>query len=145
MTDSNKGSEVNLRFEQDDGAVWVFDGDSQFGTEISHLMMMHADEYSEDELRVICHHAACEIDRLRAELEKAKAQAVPEKKIYLTCEQLYAAANFGAPNKDPELLETELTIKFFEDGHSGKGYYFWMTEYPEEGAMKLDIESGAEG
>ncbi|MDC4790765.1 hypothetical protein NQ839_00815 [Acinetobacter baumannii] len=69
---------VNLRFEQDDGVVWVFDGDSQFGTEISHLMMMHADEYKEDELRVICNHAACEIDRLRAELEKAKAQAVPE-------------------------------------------------------------------
>ncbi|HEE5581765.1 TPA: hypothetical protein R7O71_003264 [Acinetobacter baumannii] len=78
MTDLNKEREVNLRFEQDDGVVWVFDGDSQFGTEISHLMMMHADEYSEDELRVICHHAACEIDRLRAELEKAKAQAVPE-------------------------------------------------------------------
>ncbi|MBV6578432.1 hypothetical protein JL978_15800, partial [Acinetobacter baumannii] len=56
----------------------MFDGDSQFGTEISHLMMMHADEYSEDELRVICHHAACEIDRLRAELEKAKAQAVQQ-------------------------------------------------------------------
>ncbi|CAM0566539.1 hypothetical protein ACVQLA_06800 [Acinetobacter baumannii] len=78
MTDLNKEREVNLRFEQDDGAVWVFDGDSQQGTEISHLMMMHADEYNEDELRVICHHAACEIDRLRAELEKAKAQAVPE-------------------------------------------------------------------
>ncbi|HGH3665813.1 TPA: hypothetical protein ACJK7M_001716 [Acinetobacter baumannii] len=69
---------INLSFEQDNGAVWVFAGDSQFGTEISHLMMMHADEYSEDELRVICHHAACEIDRLRADLEKAKAQAVPE-------------------------------------------------------------------
>ncbi|HCQ9940335.1 TPA: hypothetical protein OMR03_000095 [Acinetobacter baumannii] len=68
---------VNLRFEQDNGAVWVFSGDSQFGTEISHLMLMHADEYSEHELRVICQHAACEIDRLRAELEKAKAQAVP--------------------------------------------------------------------
>ncbi|MDB0078862.1 hypothetical protein [Acinetobacter baumannii] len=78
MTDLNKESEVNLRFEQDDGAVWVFADDSQFGTEISHLMMMHADEYNEDELRVTCHHAACEIDRLRAELEKAKAQAVPE-------------------------------------------------------------------
>lgn len=77
MTDLNKEREVNLRFEQDDGFVWVFDGDSQFGTEISHLMMMHSDEYNEDELRVICHHAACEIDRLRAELEKAKAQAVP--------------------------------------------------------------------
>ncbi|OTL30756.1 hypothetical protein B9Y20_09765 [Acinetobacter baumannii] len=74
-------SNINLSFEQDNGAVWVFAGDSQFGTEISHLMMMHADEYSEDELRVICHHAACEIDRLRAELEKAKAQAVPENHI----------------------------------------------------------------
>ncbi|WP_409246627.1 hypothetical protein, partial [Acinetobacter baumannii] len=77
MSDQQE-SNVKLRFEQDDGAVWVFDGDSQFGTEISHLMMMHADEYSEDELRVICHHAACEIDRLRAELEKAKAQAVQQ-------------------------------------------------------------------
>lgn len=80
MTDLNKGSEVNLRFEQDDGAVWVFDGDSHQGTEISPLMMMHSDEYNEDELRVICNHAACEIDRLRAELEKAKAQAVPDTK-----------------------------------------------------------------
>ncbi|EPS3296102.1 DUF551 domain-containing protein [Acinetobacter baumannii] len=69
---------INLSFEQDNGAVWVFAGDSQFGTEISHLMMMHSDEYNEDELRVICNHAACEIDRLRAELEKAKAQTVPE-------------------------------------------------------------------
>ncbi|EGJ67505.1 hypothetical protein HMPREF0022_02718 [Acinetobacter baumannii 6014059] len=77
MTDLNKEGKVNLSFEQDNGAVWVFADDSQFGTEISHLMMMHVDEYNEDELRVICHHAACEIDRLRAELEKAKAQAVP--------------------------------------------------------------------
>lgn len=84
MTDLNKEREVNLRFEQDDGAVWVFDGDSQFGTEISHLMMMHSDEYNEDELRVICHHAACEIDRLRAELEKAKAQAVLDTQQKLT-------------------------------------------------------------
>ncbi|KQE39721.1 MULTISPECIES: hypothetical protein [Acinetobacter calcoaceticus/baumannii complex] len=84
MTDLNKEREVNLRFEQDDGFVWVFDGDSQFGTEISHLMMMHADEYNEDELRVICNHAACEIGRLRAELEKAKAQAVLETQQKLT-------------------------------------------------------------
>ncbi|WP_407500182.1 hypothetical protein [Acinetobacter baumannii] len=76
--------------------------------------------------------------------EKAKAQAVPEKKIYLTCEQLYAAANFGAPNKDPELLETELTIAWFDEAHSGSGYYVYISEYPEEGAMKLESESGAE-
>ncbi|EXB39430.1 hypothetical protein J540_3770 [Acinetobacter baumannii 1440422] len=74
----------------------------------------------------------------------AKAQAVPEKKIYLTCEQLYAAANFGAPNKDPELLETELTIAWFDEAHSGSGYYVYISEYPEEGAMKLESESGAE-
>ncbi len=36
MTDANKVSEVNLPFEQDDVAVRVFDGDSQFGKEISH-------------------------------------------------------------------------------------------------------------
>ncbi len=76
---------------------------------------------------------------------EAKAQAVPEKKIYLTCEQLYAAANFGAPNKDPELLETELTIAWFEEAHSGSGYYVYISEYPEEGAMKLESELGAEG
>jgi len=77
--------------------------------------------------------------------KKTKAQAVPEKKIYLTCEQLYAAANFGAPNKDPELLETELTIAWFDEAHSGSGYYVYISEYPEEGAMKLERESGAEG
>ncbi|MCY0272619.1 MULTISPECIES: hypothetical protein [Acinetobacter] len=76
---------------------------------------------------------------------KAKAETVPEKKIYLTCEQLYAAANFGAPNKDPELLETELTIAWFDEAHSGSGYYVYIREYPEEGAMKLESESGAEG
>ncbi|MFA3229991.1 hypothetical protein KWD71_02630 [Acinetobacter baumannii] len=85
------------------------------------------------------------VERLFAELEKAKAQAVPEKKIYLTCEQLYAAANFGAPNKDPELLETELTIAWFDEAHSGSGYYVYISEYPEEGAMKLESELGAEG
>lgn len=74
--------------------------------------------------------------------EKAKAQAVPEKKIYLTCEQLYAAANFGAPNKDPELLETELTIAWFDEAHSGSGYYVYISEYPEEGAMKLESKEG---
>ncbi|ENT2746653.1 hypothetical protein ACQYFS_001907 [Acinetobacter baumannii] len=76
---------------------------------------------------------------------QAKAQAVLEKKIYLTCEQLYAAANFGAPNKDPELLETELTIAWFDEAHSDSGYYVYISEYPEEGAMKLESESGAEG
>jgi len=57
----------------------------------------------------------------------------------------FFAANFGAPNKDPELLETELTIAWFDEAHSGSGYYVYISEYPEEGAMKLESESGAEG
>lgn len=130
MTDLNKESEVNLRFEQDDGAVWVFDGDSQFGTEISHLMMMHADEYNEDELRVICHHAACEIDRLRAELEKAKAQAVPEGYVLVSKDKLhewYCMANRSEELGCPECYES-------------RGYAHNL-------ACELNeaIESGAEG
>lgn len=65
--------------------------------------------------------------------------------ITLNGHQLKSLLDFVNPDgeKDLEQLETELTISFFEYGHSGKGYYFWMTEYPEEGAMKLDHLSGA--
>ncbi|PSD73544.1 hypothetical protein C7G80_01330 [Acinetobacter nosocomialis] len=147
MTDLNKEREVNLRFEQDDGFVWVFDGDSQFGTEISHLMMMHADEYNEDELRVICNHAACEIGRLRAELEKAKAQAVPAShthSVTLTCTELKEAYDFGAPDESHEQLTDLVTIGWQENGHSGSGYYAYMTECEDEGSIKLgESESGA--
>ncbi|MDH2654128.1 hypothetical protein [Acinetobacter baumannii] len=131
MTDLNKGSEVNLRFEQDDGAVWVFDGDSHQGTEISPLMMMHSDEYNEDELRVICNHAACEIDRLRAELEKAKAQAVPETHLLIPKEpnrktiMAMACVCLGSVGSGPEFL----TLKEAKDVYSAL----------------VEKESGAEG
>ncbi|HDX5879960.1 hypothetical protein [Acinetobacter baumannii] len=67
--------------------------------------------------------------------------------ITLNGHQLKSLLEFVNPDGENDLdqLETELTIKFFEDGHSGKDYYFWMTEYPEEGSMLLDVESGAEG
>lgn len=73
----------------------------------------------------------------------AKAQAVPEVKlsrsITLTCAQLREAFMFGAPDKDDqEQLETEMTITWSEDGHSGKGYYCYYSELPEEGAIFLD-------
>ncbi|HBI9039705.1 TPA: hypothetical protein JI392_RS11870 [Acinetobacter baumannii] len=116
--------------------------------QIDNLKAEIADEYFDDEKLELLIEYAMKLGEVYAQrdlLEKAKAQAVPEKKIYLTCEQLYAAANFGAPNKDPELLETELTIAWFDEAHSGSGYYVYISEYPEEGAMKLERESGAEG
>ncbi|VXA55453.1 conserved hypothetical protein [Acinetobacter proteolyticus] len=60
--------------------------------------------------------------------------------ITLSGHQLKSLLEFANPDGDNDLdqLETELTIAFVEDGHSGKGYYFWMTEYPEEGCMFLD-------
>ncbi|EXG29981.1 hypothetical protein HHL03_19035 [Acinetobacter pittii] len=65
--------------------------------------------------------------------------------ITLNGHQLKSLLDFVNPDgeKDLEQLETELTIKFFEDGHSGKGYYFWMTEYPEEGSMLLDVSESS--
>ena len=73
----------------------------------------------------------------------AKAQAVPEVKlshcVTLTCAQLREAFLFGAPDEDDqEQLETEMTITWSEDGHSGKGYYCYYSELPEEGAIFLD-------
>ncbi|RIJ79253.1 hypothetical protein D1871_00060, partial [Nakamurella silvestris] len=38
--------------------------------EISHLITSHIDDYNEDDVRLICHYAANEIDRLRVELAK---------------------------------------------------------------------------
>ncbi|MDR0238103.1 hypothetical protein [Acinetobacter sp.] len=71
MMDISKENKSDLRFEQEDDAVWVFSGDSHQGTEISHLITSHIDDYNEDDVRLICHYAANEIDRLRAELTKA--------------------------------------------------------------------------
>ncbi|HAV2988135.1 TPA: hypothetical protein JH915_001402 [Acinetobacter baumannii] len=134
MTDLNKEGKVNLSFEQDNGAVWVFAGDSQFGTEISHLMMMmHADEYNEDELRVICHHAACEIDRLRVELEKAKAQAVPEGYVLMPLEPTQEM--LGAANLAPMPM-------VHIDSISGREKLRISTQYK---AMVNVCKSGAEG
>ncbi|HCQ9761265.1 hypothetical protein KD918_18050 [Acinetobacter baumannii] len=124
---------INLSFEQDNGAVWVFAGDSQFGTEISHLMMMHADEYNEDELRVICHHAACEIDRLRVELEKAKAQAVPEGYVLMPLEPTQEM--LGAANLAPMPM-------VHIDSISGREKLRISTQYK---AMVNVCKSGAEG
>ena len=75
--------------------------------------------------------------------QAAKAQAVlevkPSRCVTLTCAQLREAFMFGAPDKDDqEQLETEMTITWSENGHSGKGYYCYYSDLPEEGAIFLD-------
>ena len=75
--------------------------------------------------------------------ELAKPQAVlgvkPSRHVTLTCAQLREAFMFGAPDKDDqEQLETEMTISWSENGHSGKGYYCYYSDLPEEGAIFLD-------
>lgn len=60
--------------------------------------------------------------------------------ITLSGHQLKSLLEFANPDGENDLdqLETELTIVFLENGHSGSGYYFYMTEYPEEGCMFLN-------
>ena len=74
--------------------------------------------------------------------ELAQAQSVlgvkPSRHVTLTCAQLREAFMFGAPDKDDqEQLETEMTIQWSDEGHSGAGYYCYYADYPEEGAIKL--------
>ncbi|ENZ9254671.1 hypothetical protein ACHCRZ_001400 [Acinetobacter baumannii] len=90
--------------------------------------------------------------KLRDEqLEDSKTQAVTRThthSITLTCADLKEAFDFGAPDgeKDQFQMETEMTIKWLEDGYDGSGYYCWYADLPEEGCIKLGkSESGAEG
>lgn len=68
-----------------------------------------------------------------------EAKEKPPHCVTLTCAQLREALNFGAPDSDDqEQLETEMTIVWSDVGHSGKGYYCYYSELPEEGAIFLD-------
>jgi len=91
------------------------------------------------------------VERMFTELNIAKAQVVPDTRtpsVTLTCAALKKAFDFGAPDgeKDQFQMETEMTIKWLEDGYDGAGYYCWYADLPEEGCIKLgESESGAEG
>lgn len=37
--------------------------------------------------------------------------------------------------------ETDMTVEFIRNGHSGPGFYCWCTEYPEDGATFLGVAS----
>lgn len=67
---------------------------------------------------------------------------VKEQAITLTGAQVLQALDFIAPDRDtdPQQLEGDLTIAY-GDGHAGKGYYCWLTDYPDEGSTLLDAEA----
>lgn len=50
-----------------------------------------------------------------------------------------AIMDFVVPDADqPDQLETPVTILWFAEGHSGAGYYAFLSEYPEEGCIHLN-------
>lgn len=79
------------------------------------------------------------------------AEAKSAKGAILSCKQLKEALEFGAPDlfsetkgQDGDLefqLETEMSIEFIKDGHSGSGYYCWYYDLPEEGSIILGDEA----
>ena len=88
------------------------------------------------------------------EAEKLKGcVVVPSNSVNLTCEQLLTVLQYGAPDLhvkrteySEEQMETEMSIVWLEDGHSGKGYYAYYTELPEEGSINIDLmEEAARG
>lgn len=89
----------------------------------------------------------------RAEAKLEGCVVVPSNSVTLTCEQLLTVLQYGAPDLhverteySEEQMETEMSIVWLEDGHSGKGYYAYYTELPEEGSINIDLmEEAARG
>lgn len=77
-----------------------------------------------------------------AEVEAApKTVPVREPSITLNGYQLKAALEFVAPDGDADQLETDIVIQHGREGHSGPGYYCFLLEYPDEGAVLLPDSS----
>ncbi|WP_244131569.1 hypothetical protein [Burkholderia gladioli] len=57
--------------------------------------------------------------------------------LILTGAQLLEALDLIAPDRAADQLESEVSFQY-SNGHDGEGMYCWVTEYPEEGATKLD-------
>ncbi len=66
--------------------------------------------------------------------------------VNLTGNQVKQLAEFVYPDEDDEQLETLVSVQYFDteatDKETGekrpKGYYAWLSEYPEEGSIYLE-------
>lgn len=68
------------------------------------------------------------------EAAKSAEPVVTDEKLYVHGLSLQVARSlvemFGGD-------ETDMTVSYWREGHSGPGFYCWCTEYPEDGSSYL--------
>jgi len=90
------------------------------------------------------------VDCVRAVADRITALAAPAPpKLFLNGFQLRAALDFIAPDGDDEQLESEVCIQHgpertHDEGTEAAGMYCWLSDYPEEGSIRLDDEATPE-
>ena len=89
-----------------------------------------------------------ELYRLRALAASAPVAPAPPK-LFLNGFQLRAALDFIAPDGDDEQLESEVCIQHgpertHDEGTEAAGMYCWLSDYPDEGSIRLDDEATPE-
>ena len=94
------------------------------------------EHYSEGDAVEIWHRVNTGWAMWKKAINFTKAQAVPEPSIDLTGHDIKFITNFMCYS-DLDNLDTEVTIQKCESGFDGAGLYAWVSEYPEEGGIKL--------
>jgi len=102
--------------------------------------------YNSDDVEQLQNWAlrAYDIIKARAALSAAAGDdardAAESPRFTLSGHELLAALDFIAPDRDTlehvDQLDGDVTIQY-GNGHSGKGYYAWCTDYADEGAVFL--------
>ena len=124
--------------EADDGHAWC-KWDEKTATEWDNFNIYYRQKYPEYwELLPKANHQACtHHEELFNSWVTAKSQVVPEGlSINLSGHDIQTIANFMC-YEDPENLDSEVTIQDCKAGFNGAGIYAWVSEYPEEGGIKL--------
>ena len=136
-------------FDEDNGARWLFSlwpDEERLDVEWQPLYTRPAPAQAEPACETCSGHGAVG-NILNAEpcpdctpkAEQPAASVEHKTLVTLTGAQLVQALDYIAPDRDTDAdqLECEASISF-GDGHSGKGYYCWATDYAEEGAILLE-------
>jgi hypothetical protein len=90
-------------------------------------------DYTAAELAALCRTKDKHIERL----ESKRQQSVTLNGYQLLETLDFIAPDRGRQNGGRDQLEDDVSIEWSDDGHSGRGYYACVTEYPEEGSILL--------